>query len=345
MINVFTDYHHGDLYYAMHLLFEQRLGFSLYRPIGLEWFQNGYWRIAEPYGNAQGTINQYLAINQLGWHPYKNLNGEHYIEDGVYYVHDPGHGYYQKAITLDKFASMHFGVIMPTYEPHEGPYVNLRDRYQQKAKLVAQLGNTGQRSSLSHVIHSVPYTPRPGQAAVLCHQEIDPDLYKYVPPNHASKKIFSMVNCLPYAGVYDQYKGALSEVEMRAYGAGSPDGPLSGSATVSVKMQEANIGWHLKPQDGIGHTAMGWFASGRPVITNMSQVLGWGGAALSLFEPGVTCLNIEGGTVESNCAAIRRMLEPDENLRWAERCLKRFGEVVNYDREAERVRAMLEGVV
>jgi len=343
-LKVFTDYHHGDLYFSLHLLFERRLGFELYRPIGLDWFHRGFWRIAEPYGNAKDTINQYLDINHNGWEPYKNLNGQHYIEDGAYHVNDPGHDYYHKALTLDRFASMKFDLILPTYEPHESAYTRLRDTYQPGAKLMAQVGNWNQRSSLPAVIHSAPYAPRAGQRTVYYHQEIDPALFAHTPPNPATRNIYSFVNCLPHPDLYNLYKGALPDVTMRAYGAGSPEGPVSGSAGVAEKMREANIGWHCKPFDGFGHTAMGWFAIGRPVVTTMRDVVMSGGDALSCFEPGVTCLDVGSGDLASNCAAIRRMLEPEENRLWSERVVRRFRDVVNYDREAEQVKALVEGL-
>jgi hypothetical protein len=138
---------------------------------------------------------------------------------------------------------------------------------------------------------------------------------------------------------------ALPDVEMKAYGAGSPDGPVSGSVGVAAKMREANVGWHCKPFDGFGHTAMGWFAIGRPVVTTMKDVVMSGGDALSCFEPGVTCLDVGSGDITSNCAVIRRMLQPDENLRWSERVRRRFHDVINYDREAEQIRALVEGTL
>jgi hypothetical protein len=321
------------------------MGWELYRPIGLDWFSQGYWKIAEPYGNAQDTINQYLDINERGYHPYKNLNGEHYVEDGVYHVYDGGHNYYHRAITVEKFAEMDIDIIISTYEPHDSPYVALRDKYHPKAKLVAQMGNTGQKSVLPNVIHSVPYTPPAGQRAFYYHQEIDPEIYSCTPPNPGSRKIFSFVNLYPYADIYNTFNSLLHDVQMKYYGSGCPDGALNGAMTVSKKMQEANIGWHLKPQDGFGHTAMGWFASGRPVITNMSQVVGWGGDAPILFEPGVTCLNIEAYTVHDACREIRKMLEPEANAAWGDRAYKRFKDIFNYDREAEQLKVFLEGII
>jgi len=344
-MKIFTDYHHGDLYFSLHLLFEQRMGWEVYRPIGLDWFHQGYWRIAEPYGNAADTINQYLAINKDGYIPYKNLNGEHYVEDEVYHIYDPGHNYYQKAITFEKFKSMKFDLIMPTYEPHELPFTQLRTLYQKRAKMLAQVGNAGQRSRLPSIIYSSPYTAVAGQRVLAYHQEIDPALFFYTPPNPNTRKLYSVVNCLPYPDIYNEYKSQLTDVEMKAYGASCPDGVLSGADGVSKAMREANISWHLKPFGGLGHSSMGWFASGRPVITNMSQHRLTGGDALALFEPGVTCLDIEAGTREFNCKAIRKMLEPEENLKWSERALHRFRDIINYEREAEQMKTFLREVV
>lgn len=344
-LKIFTDYHHGDLYYSLSLLFEKRLGFELYRPIGWEWFNQGFWKIAEPYGNAVDTIGQYLDINKDGYHPYRNLNGEHYVQDEIYHVYNPGHNFYHRAITLEKFKNMNFDVIMSTYEGHEDPFLRLKSLYQPNAVMLAQMGNVGQKSRLPNVIHSVPYLPLPGQRAVYYHQEIDFNLYKYTPPNKGTKNIYSFVNLYPYPEIYALYKGLLSEIQMKYYGAGCPDGALSGCETVAKKMQEANIGWHLKPQDGFGHTALGWFASGRPVITTMKDVVRFGGEATSLFEPGVTCLDIEARTVHENCRVIRRMLDPGENNLWCENAYKRFREVVNYDLKALEIKKLLEGVL
>jgi len=244
-------------------LFEERLGWELYRPIGFDWFHEGYWKIAEPYGNAMDTVGQYLDITNAEWDQYNNLNGNHYLENDVYYISEPVHNYHQRAITLEKFKSMKFDIVMPTIKPHDIPFSILQEKFQPQAKVVAQMGNVRQKTHLNNVLHSVPYAPTSGQNAIYYHQEIDPKIYRYKQPNAETKNIFSMVNCLPYASIYNQYKGALTDAEMKAHGAGCPDGALFGCKGVAEKMMESNIGWHLKPADGFGHTAMGWFASGR----------------------------------------------------------------------------------
>ena len=340
-LKIFADLHHSDLYYSLHMLFEGRLNFELYRPIGLDWFHEGYWKIAAPYNNAIDTVNQYLEISSSPWDQYNNLNGNHYVEDDVYHIFEPVHEYHQKAITFAKFKEMEFDIIMPTIVAHDKPYLEMQQKYHPKAKVIAQMGNVNQRTVLNNVLHSVPYTPRPGQNAVYYHQEIDHNLYKYQAPDANTKNMYSMVNCLPYAGIYNQYKEALTEVDMKAFGGGCPDGSLFGSKGVAEKMTEANIGWHLKPGDGFGHTAMGWFYSGRPVITKMSDVIGFGADAPKLFEPGVTCHDLEAHTFEENCRMIRAMFEPEANQAWCERSKQRFNEIINYDAEEIKIRDFL----
>src|SRR5574337_1850875 len=124
-MKIFTDLHHGDLFYSIHALFEKRLNIEVYRPIGLDWFYKGYWRIAEPYGNAIDTVKQYLDINDHGFDQYKNLNGNNYKQDNVYHVYEPVHQYYQRAITFEQFKSMKFDIIMSTVECHDQPYLRL----------------------------------------------------------------------------------------------------------------------------------------------------------------------------------------------------------------------------
>ncbi len=344
-INVFCDLHHSDLYFSLHRIFEVRLGFKLYRPIGMDWFDQGYWKIAEPYNNARDTVGQYLNIAPGEWDQHKNLNGNHYVEDGVYHVHEPVHRYHQRAITLEKFKSMKFDIILSTYAPHDAPYEKLAKLYQPQAKVIAQLGNTGQKTHLRNVITSVPYNPKPGQNVTILHQELDPDIYFWTPPNANTKNIYSMVNCYPYPELYKKYKVALTEVDMKHYGGGSPDGGLFGCRGVAEKMRESNIGWQLKPLGGLGHTAMGWMFSGRPIITNMSQNRSWGGNALRIFEPGVTCHDIEAHSFEENLKMIRKMLEPEENAKWCERARARFTSVIDYDAEEQQFRKFIERLI
>lgn len=340
-MKIFTDLHHGDLYYSLHLLFERRLGFELYRPIGLDWFNKGYWKIAEPYGNPKDTIGQYLDINKKGYIPYKNLNGQHYVEEDIYHVYTPGHDYYQKAITLEKFQEMDFDIIMPTFPGHDHPFERLRNKYHPKAKMIMQMGNKNQTTHLPNVLHSSAYpNPRPGQNCVFYHQEISPDLFSYTPPNPGTRQVNAILNLAADLNVFNRLKSNIYNADWKYYGAGCPDGALSGARGVSEKMKEANVAFH--PKMGVGHVTRGWFAIGRPIITRMSLHRQAGGDALKLFEPGATCIDLDSNTIHEAEKLVREALRPDKNLEWCKRVNKRFKQVINYDRDEIKVRRFLE---
>ena len=346
-MKIFVDLHHADLYYSLHVLLEKRLGFELYRPIGMDWFHENHWKIADVYNRDIATARQFLDINSnipivTSDDDVEKYNTKNYFKDDVYHMYDSDvHFYYQKAITLETFKNMKFDIIMSTYEPHDFTFEKLRNEYQPSAKLVAQLGNTFQQTHYKNVIHSVPYNASSDQNSVLIHQEIDTNLYKSVYPSVDTKNIYSVVSLAPYLDIFNQYKNILTECNFKYYGINCPDGILNGCRGVSEKMREANLGWCLKPLGGLGHSNMGWCYSGRPIITNMSQHRFFGGVALQLFEPNVTCIDIESDDVELNINKIRDWLLPENTIKYGEQLRNRFLELVNYDVEEQRFRQFL----
>lgn len=336
--------------WSLHALFEKRLGWELYHPVGLDWFTQGFWKIAEPYGNAPDTIKQYLGIGGGPADLYSRLNGEAVeTTPGVYAIPDPGHpGTVHKGITLEAFRDTPFDLIVSTYgPPHDEAYDLLQRLYQPKARRMAQMGNWQQTTTCRHVLHSSPYTPTAGQHALHYHQEIDRSLFYPAPPdfhtsaNPGARRITSMVNLLPEAIIYDAFRTAMPEVRFKAHGASCPDGTLGGAVAIAPVMREAHLGWHIKPYDGFGHTAMGWMASGRAVVTRMDEIQEYGHDATRLFVPGETCIAIQGWDVEAGVAKIRRALAPDELVRLGENAAARFAEICDYDAEEESIREFL----
>lgn len=342
-MKIFVDYHHSDLYYSLHLLFEKRLGFELYKPIGMDWYTDGYWKIAEPYNNNIDVIKQFLT-NDIDYpERYHPIWGNYKIncKDGVYYIYEPHHDYHQKAITLETFKNTKFDIILSTYQLHDYVFEKLKNDYQPDAKLVAHLGNTFQETHYKNVIHSVPYNRSIHQNSVYIHQELDTNLYKFVPPNKFTKNIFSVVNCAPYIETYEKFKHLLDDCNFKYYGAACPDGCLSGAKGVSEKICEANLGWCLKPLGGLGHSNMGWMYSGRAVITNMSQHKIWGGNALKFFEPDYNCIDIDSGSDVEICEKIKKWLDPEINIKMGENAKRRFHEIINYNAEEQMFRLFL----
>ena len=195
-MKVFVDLHHSDLYYSLHLLLEKRLGFELYRPVGMDWFNEGYWQIAKPYSNDLSIVKQFLNIDIDHPERYHPSCGNYIVscKNNIYYVYEPIHDYYQKAITLETFKNTKFDLIISTVQEHDHTFQILKDKYQPTAKHIAQLGNVGQKTEVKDVFHSVTYKPYPYQNSALIHQEIDTNLYKFTPINPDTKNIYSVVN-------------------------------------------------------------------------------------------------------------------------------------------------------
>jgi len=77
-------------------------------------------------------------------------------------------------------------------------------------------------------------------------------------------------------------------------------------------------------------------------VTNMNQHREYGcKATLQLFEPDVTCIDLDSGTASENIRKICRWLTPGENQKRSEIVRKRFEEVINYDQQEEDFRTFL----
>ncbi|MFA5937109.1 MAG: hypothetical protein WC822_04500 [Candidatus Paceibacterota bacterium] len=339
-MNLFVEYHHGGLYESLRLLFEKRLGWNLFRPIGTEWQSGGYWRIAEVYGNHPSTIRQYLGIDAHSWESAPHPCKDYTLGDGIYYIYDEISKSHHKAITLDKFKEMQFDIIISTYQPHDVPYDRLRDLFQPKAKRIAQMGNIYQTTHVPNVMCStMPYLVEPGKNVVFYHQEFSLDTFKYVPPvcHHA---ITGFVNLFPVQELYLEYKYSMPEYIFKHYGIGGPDGVVTGYDRISSLMAGSGFGWHIKPGgDGFGHVIHNWYACGRPVITRYSEYVGK--LASQLMTDNVTAIFIDNGTVQENCTRIRRLSEPENHLRMCEAAHRRFTELVSFDNEAGRISEFL----
>lgn len=338
-MKILADWHHGNLYYSLHLL-AKRLGAELYRPIGTDWFTQGWWKVAEPYGNAEDTIGQYLAINNDGYIPYKNLNGDNRVEDDVYYVNDGENNFIHKAITFEKFKQMQFDIVLASHPLH-GIWKDLL-QYQPNAKFIQQIGNEGQTSDAENILCSTTdFKPKDYQNVITYHQEIDMNDCFYIKPTQ-HKAIKSFVVSMPEPEIYEMYKNALPEFDFKAHGVGSPDGTVSGSL-IPQMMRDSAFGFHNKLADGFGVVIHKWFANGRPVITRASYYKGK--MAEPLLTDGITCIDLDKHSFEENLELIRYWSEPDNHIKMCQSAYDRFKEVVDFDREASEIKVWLDNLI
>ncbi len=344
MKNVFCDFHHLGLWESLRLLFEKRLGWNLYRPIGEEWITSGYWKVAEPYGNRPETIKQYLSTEIHVWQSGVFLNGDYKLEDNIYYVYDPVHEVHQKAITLEQFKEMPIDIVISSISPHDISFAKLIQDFKPNAKHIAQMGNIYQQTDVKNVMCStVPYTVPVDKNVVFYHQEFDLDIFKYEEPTKF-RKIKNFVILNPASQIYDVYKSVLSEFDFKSYGASCPDGTITGVKNIAREMRNSTFGFHLKPGgDGYGHTIHNWFACGRPVITNKSDYVDK--LAGQLLIDGKTYIDLETTSFQGNLNRIRYWSIPENHREMCENVHQRFKEIVNFDEEERAIRKFLEKII
>src|SRR3990167_6879522 len=78
-VRALVDRHHADLFYGLQRLFEDRLGYTVVTPIGHAWWDAGYWRFGEGYGDDR-LARQFLDM--AGWAS---------VGYGLYVAHDDHH--------------------------------------------------------------------------------------------------------------------------------------------------------------------------------------------------------------------------------------------------------------
>ncbi len=340
-MNVLADYHHGGLYGSLKRLFEDRLGWNLYRPIETDWFTEGWWKVAEPYGNPQETINQYLDTHNRSWGGFPNLNQDYKLEDNVYHIYDPENQIYHKAISFKVFKEMRFDLIVASHPLHAS-WIDLL-KYQPKAKFIMQIGNEGQTATAKNIMSSVSqFQPQSGQNVFFYHQEFPTDHLGWEEPkNH--NIITSFVHLLPHPEIYYQYKNLLEEFNFRSYGMQCPDGIPPSKEELGMKMKESAFGWHIKPADGYGHLIHQWYACGRPVITKGSYYEGKTGGMLLTDQE--TCIDLDKHSIKENCDLIRFWSQPENHTKMCLNAKKRFHYVVDFDAEAKQFKDWISLIV
>lgn len=348
MTRVLCDFHHSSLLRSLVLLFEERLGMELYRPIGMEWFEQGYWAI----NNQADTAKQFLDLDQA----YKPQDGTPALNavaagnqaEGIYMVIEPGGLSAHKAATLDYFINNRFDYVIASIPAHVDVFKALIAKYQPHCKLIIQMGNNWNIENYKgeNVLASIAPQPAPGVNAMYYHQEFDLEVFRPTPCT-ATKKIYSFVNVIENTGIgwedYQQLKRLKPDFEFRAYGGQCPDGSTTGPHETAAKMREAQFIFHVKPGgDGFGHVIHNAYAVGRPVLTRPSHYKNQ--LAEQLLVPG-TFIDLDRyGPGEVKNIITRLSQDPVHLKQMGQRAADRFREVVNYTKEAAAIKDWLNGL-
>lgn len=347
MSRVLTDFHHSSLLRATNLLFGDRLGFDVYRPIGMEWFEHGFWAI----NDQRDTAEQYLA---LGSQPVDDTARLNDLEQGFgaadrFAIYDPGNTSTHMAATLDYFKRNRFDYVIASIPAHIKPFQRLIRQFNPQAKLIVQIGNEWPSELLEghNVLASVKPRDIPGANAVFYHQEFDLDVFRPAPVI-ANKKVYSFINCLqqqmPLA--WSDFTGlemllkARSGFEFKSFGGQCRDGNMNGPVELAEMMREAMMIFHVKEGgDGFGHIIYNAYAVGRPIITRSRFYKDR--LAEELLVPG-TFIDLDKHNLPEAFNIINRLhYQPDVLAEMGEKAHNRFIEVVDYNRDAERIREWL----
>jgi hypothetical protein len=344
-MKILTDFHHHALLQSLILLFEKRLKNEIFRPIGLEWYEQGYWNVF-PH---PATAAQYLSKDQV----YKPIDGTPPLnqiieqEKGIYLCHDIGEEIPNKAIDFKKFKETQFDILIASLPQHIEPFKKLISFYQPRAKLIYQIGNAWNipRNAVKNVMASAIVPDIPIQVNfVQYHQEFDLNTFYFTHPDPHSKKIYSFINCLNTVDLYKKdwelflaLEKLMPEWEFKSFGGQCRDGSINNNKVLADKTREATLIFHCKSEgDGMGHVIHNAAAVGRPLITRYSDYKGK--LAEPLIQP-YTAILVDQKTPEQ---IAQEIIQLDHIVNYGKSIHQMFIENVDFNREVEEIRLFLE---
>lgn len=344
MTRVLTDAIHADLLESLHILFEDRFGWEVYTPHGLDWFTEGIWNF-ERQNLGDAVARQFL---------------QPYHEDLDYGTHieRPGSTHPSRTIrrvTLEQARDLRPDLIISTLAENDAGWKGFAREV--GAHMGVQVGNQGQQSNWMAAEFALISSTTPGfvpwMPHVYYHQEFS--LEDFAADGGARAipdRVGTWVQCPTTSPGYDRFRelAARTGLDWRWYGhCGEPDafhGGNSGTTRdVADRMHEARIAWHFKEwSDGYGHVIHNLAAIGRPLLVTSRYYEDK--LAGPLLVEGVTSWDVRAHTNDELVRIISRLVSDDDH--WRRVCLdtaQRFREVVSFDEEADAIRTMLEGVL
>lgn len=351
-MRVFTDLHHGSLFHSIQLM-GRRVGFDVFRPVGMEWFHEEFFGLAEPYGNAIETVEQYLKIDNLSpvihdAPAFNNFTNEEVNKSGLvlpfYEFNDYAHHTTNLGITLEAFKNIKIDVVIASIPQHLQKFYELRNKYQPQAKLIFQIGNPYWQLPLvefyPNILDSCNLNIPSQYHKVTYHQEFETDIFYPQIREFYEKpyKVYSFVIFPQRLELFFETAKLLPDYEFRAFGHHNlcTDPPITGIKNIAEKMHEARFGWHDKDVDGYGHIFHNWFACARPVIAGYQGYAGRLGA--HLFHEGYYTYNIDQHSPQEIAEWIKQQ---EDTLLYEDNCIataESFKAFVNFEKEGEELK-------
>lgn len=349
-MKIFCDFHHEELYESLCLLFEERLGCQLYRPIGLDWYTEGWWKLAPRLDVAQ----QYLCLDEQAadefrklqilepydGHTFRNVNVS-LEEPGIYRVGSqvyPDRRY--RAIEFNEFKETRFDIIISSLYDHYELYEQLIQLYQPRAKHIWQAGNNWPTPpGLRNILNSTKTICIPADVnSVYYHPEFSLELFKPTPCETSS--IFNMMHFMQEPELFQALNSLLPELSFYSYGAKNQDGIIGPDIQkIAECFLRHGLLWHVKHEgDGYGFNLHHAAAAGKPIITRCSSFTGM--TAESLLTDQETCIDLDQYTLPELVLRLRMFTARYEY--YSENIISRFRDLVDFNREELAIRKFIE---
>lgn len=341
---ILVDRHQADLLYAIQRLFDDRLGIGVYIPLGYEWWEEGYWRFGECFGDRR-LADQYLQISD-GVHRPAGPTGV-YVTFDTAHPERPIYG-----LTLEAFWRYADDsddlFVMPSVQENQRGYKRLAD--ETGARYLYQVGNVGQQIDwdLDPLLISTTSAPITGRG-VQVRQEIDSgpgETYGWSPPieTRVVRNAVNSLNRLPGYADFLALEEALAPegFAFTIHGHEGRDGDINPVDALAELMRSSGWGFHDKPVgDGFGHVIHAWAAVGRPLIGHASYYSGC--LAEGFWQDGVTCVDLNRHSLAETTALVREIsADRERHLSMCRAIRAEFDSVTDYERDASAVRALLE---
>lgn len=358
MINILADIHHWDLFYSFYLLFEKRLGFKLYRPIGLDWLESGYWALSSvpevntitlstKSGEARSILQPYWGYRDPLWarNSTEILRIGEIKQDvtGIYSIQDLSKDdYWQHGITFEQFKQTNFDFIISSVPQHFNLFEQLCKNFQPKAKHILHYGYGNIPWPIpdfaKNIMCHVPIIQNLN--TVIYHQEFDLSIFSFSSPEE-HQKINSYVH-------FPISETLAKEVDLNVKFIGktldSLDKTILGSKNLARIIKDSAFTWHIKPGgESYGHILHNSLACGRPLIINAEDFKDI--PSSKLLTDGQTCINITGKTSQKIKSEVQKCMQPEEHNRMCENAYQRFKNTINFDEDEQKVRKFIENIL
>jgi len=359
-MKVLADLHHFDLYHSFQLLFEERLGWELYRPIGYDWPIEDFWTLCDRRYTAvsQGYLSTTSGACRAGLGPFWASRGAAWarqatelvkignIEDcgnGIYSIEDLSKGITQRGITLERFKQEEFDVLISSVPQHFEPTERLRQLHQPQARHIHHMGSTTGREipegAKNVMIHAAPKEIPTGTKCIIYSQEFDTEVFHFSNPT-GNKAVRSYVH---FDESEELWKSTGLDWDFAFVGKtlASLDETIVGTHLLADCIRGSDFTWHIKPGgEGYGHILHNSFASGRPVVINGADYVGSRGE--ELLEDMVTSIDITGRSPNELRNKLVHASKKPVHQKMCCKAYSRFREVVDFDKEFEEIKTFLE---